>query len=120
MSICKEIKGFSRTHERIADFFSLLALIVLFGTIWVAVAYYQDISTWLRHDWLFHGAQLVGAILVIGFLMLALLALGSSRFAGDDEKCFGTFAGRRNYNGSPIRWFSAWVSHMESVGKKHR
>ena len=31
MSICKDIKGFSRTHEHIADFFSLLAVGVLFG-----------------------------------------------------------------------------------------
>jgi len=120
MSICKDIKGFSRNHEHVADFFSLLAVVLLFGSIWVTVAYYRDLSNWLRHDWLLHGTLLIGALLLIGFLILALLALGSSRFAGDDEKCFGTFAGRRNYNGSPVRLFSAWVNHMESVGKKHR
>ena len=63
---------------------------------------------------------LIGGIVLISFLILGLLALGSSRHAADDEKCFGTFAGRRHYNGSPVRWFSTWVSHMESVGKKHR
>ncbi len=120
MSICKEIKGFSRNHERVADFFSLLAVLLLFATIWATVAYYRDLSTWLAHDWLLHGGLLIGAIVMISFLILGLLALGSSRYAEDDEKCFGTFAGRRNYNGSPVRWFSAWVSHMESVGKKHR
>lgn len=120
MSICKDIKGFSRTHEHIADFFSLLAVGVLFGAIWATVAYYQQLSSWLRHDWLLHGGLLIGGLIFIGFLVLGLLAVGSSRFAGEDEKCFGTFRGRRNYNGSPVRWFTTWVSHMENVGKKHR
>jgi hypothetical protein len=120
VSVCKDIKSFSRTHEHIADFFSLLAVVLLFASVWAAVAYHQEVSDWLRHDALLHGAIAVAVVLIDALLILGLLAVGSSRFGDDDEKCFGTFRGRRHYNGSPVKWFSTWVNHMENVGKKHR
>mgnify|MGYP001812253226 CR=1 FL=1 len=120
MTVCKEINTFSRTHERIADFFSLLAVALLFASVWATVAFYQEVANWLRHDMLLHGVLLIGAFVVDVLLILGFLAIGSSRFGAEDERCFGTFRGRRNYNGSPVRWFNAWVSHMENVGKKHR
>ena len=120
MTVYKDIKSFSRTHEHIADFFSLLAVILLFGSIWVTIEYYQEIADWLRHDVLIHSAMLIAALVVDVLLILGLLAVGSSRFGDVNEKCFGTFRGRRNHNGSPVRWFTTWVSHMENVGKKHR
>ena len=120
MSVCKEIKSFSRTHERIADFFSLLAVALLFGTVWATLQYHQIVLDWLRQDALLNGVMLIGALVVDVLLILAFLAVGSSRFGDENEKCFGTFRGRRNYNGSPAGLFSAWVRHMENVGKKHR
>jgi hypothetical protein len=120
MSVCKEIKTFSRAHERIADFFSLLAVALLFGSIWATLTYYRDVADWLRHDPLLHGALLVGALVINVLLILGFLAVGSSRFGADEERCFGTFRGRRHYNGSPIGLFRTWINHMESVGKKHR
>ena len=120
MTVCKNIKTFSRTHEHIADFFSLLAVVLLFASVWAVVAFHQEISDWLRHDALLHWSIAIGVIVVDVLLILGLLAVGSSRFGDDDEKCFGTFQGRRNYNGSPVKWFSSWISHMENVGKKHR
>ncbi len=102
MSVCKDIKSFSRTHERIADFFSLLALALLFATIWATVAYYQLVADWLRHDSLLHGTLLVAALVVDVLLILGFLAVGSARFGSEDERCFGTFRGRRHYNGSPF------------------
>lgn len=119
MTVCKEIKTFSRTHERIADFFSLLAVALLFASIWATLAYYPLVSDWLREAPLLHGAYLVGALVLDVFLILALLAVGSARFGGSDERCFGTFRGRRNA-GSPLDAFGVWVKHMENVGKKHR
>ena len=45
--------------------------------------------------------------------------MGSARFGEDNERCFGTFAGRRNYR-SKTGLFGAWIAHLENVGKKHR
>lgn len=120
MTVCKDIQRFSRAHEHIADFFSLLALVLLFGSIWATIEFSPQVADWLRHDALLHSSLLVAALVVDVLLILGLLAVGSSRFGDDDERCFGTFRGRRHYNGSPVRWFNAWLSHMENVGKKHR
>jgi hypothetical protein len=119
MTVCKDVKNFSRTHERIADFFSLLAVVVLFASIWALTQYYQTISVWLLHDVLLHGAILVAAVVLDVLLIVALLAVGSARYGANDERCFGTFRGRRNHT-SPSGLFSTWLSHMENVGKKHR
>lgn len=120
MTVCRDIKTFSRTHEHIADFFSLLALALLFGSVWATVAYYSRVIDWLRHDVLLHGGILVVALVTEVLLILGLLAVGSARFGEPHERCFGTFRGRRHYTGSPLNAFRIWISHMENVGKKHR
>ncbi len=119
MSVCKNVKTFSRAHEHIADFFSLLAVVLLFATIWAVTQYYQVVSVWLLHNVLLHGAILVAVVILDVFLIFALLAIGSARFGEDNERCFGTFAGRRNHTGGG-GIFSSWLNHLESVGKKHR
>jgi hypothetical protein len=119
MSVCKNVKTFSRTHEHTADFFSLLAVVLLFASIWAVTQYYQVVSVWLLHDVLLHGAILVAAVILDVFLIFALLTIGSARFGEDNERCFGTFAGRRNHTGSG-GIFTSWLNHLESVGKKHR
>jgi hypothetical protein len=120
VAVCKEIKTFSRTHERIADLFSLGAVALLFASVWVTLEYHQAMIAWLRHDAVLHGTLLVAALALDVFLILGFLAVGSARFGADNEKCFGTFRGRRNHNGSPVGIVNAWINHMESVGKKHR
>lgn len=120
MTVCKEIKTFSRAHEHIADFFSLLAVALLFATVWATLQYHQPVLDWLRHEPLLNGAILVAVLVLDVLMILAFLAIGSARFGEANEKCFGTFRGRRNHNGSPVGIFSAWIGHMENVGKKHR
>jgi len=119
MTVCKQITKFSRAHEHIADFFSLLAVVLLFGSIWVILQYYVPVSDWIRHDPVWHTTLIVGALVLDVVLVLSFLAIGSSRFGEEGERCFGTFAGRRNHS-SPTGLFSSWLKHMESVGKKHR
>jgi type VI protein secretion system component VasK len=119
MTVCKDVKNFSRTHERIADFFSVLAVALLFASIWAVTHYYQIVSVWLLHDVLLHGAILVAAVVLNVLVIVALLAVGSARYSTDDERCFGTFQGRRHHTSSG-GIFSSWLSHMENVGKKHR
>ena len=120
MAVCKEIKSFSRTHERIADLFSLMAVILLFGSVWVDP---DPLPAGAGMDQprnvLLHTSLVVGALVLNVFLIFAFLAVGASRFSGDDERCFGTFAGRRSQR-SKVGLFSAWIGHMENVGKKHR
>lgn len=119
MTVCKDIKSFSRKHEHIADFFSLLAVALLFASVWATVEFYDFIADWLRHDALLHGAILMAVLVLDVALILGFLAVGSSRLGEDNEKCFGTFQGRRN-SGTPLGAFRAWLHHMENVGKKHR
>lgn len=119
MTVCKEIKSFSRTHEHIADFFSLLSVGLLFGSVWVILAYHQTVLDWISQDVLLHTALVIAALVLDVFLIIALLTVGSARFGEDNERCFGTFAGRRNHR-PKVGLFGSWISHMENVGKKHR
>jgi hypothetical protein len=119
MTVCKSITKFSRSHERIADFFSLLAIALLFVAVWATLEYHPVLLQWLQRNALLHGAVLVAVLGTLAFLILGFLAIGSARFGDDNERCFGTFRGRRN-SGSPLDIFRIWIRHMENVGKKHR
>jgi hypothetical protein len=119
MAVCENLKTFSRHHERVADFFSLLAVAVLFASIWASLEYYQTVMHWVQQNILLHGPLLIAGLLANAGLILALLAVGSARFGEDDERCFGTFRGRRS-GGSPVDAIRNWVLHIENVGKRHR
>ncbi|MGE5154418.1 MAG: cell division protein BolA [Bdellovibrio bacteriovorus] len=119
MSVCREIKHFSRAHERIADFFSLLALALLFATVWAVLYYHQQMLAWIASNVLLHSALVILALVLDVFVILGLLTVGSARFGEDNERCFGTFPGRRSFR-SKTGLFGAWIAHMENVGKRHR
>jgi len=119
MTVCKDIKQFSRTHERIADLFSVLSIALLFGTVWAVLEYHSLLLEWWRHNVVVNSVILVGVLVLDVVSILTLLAVGSARF-GEDERCFGTFRGRRGARGAPFGVFFAWLDHMENVGKKHR
>ncbi len=120
MSICTNIKGYTRHHERLADFFSLLAVSLLFGTIYVGVAYNSLILNWISSNVILYTPLAVGAMILDIFLIFLFLNIGSARFAEEDEGCFHTFKGRRGGSGSVGMMFNSWLRHMEHVGKKHR
>ena len=119
MTVCNEIKSFSRAHERIADIFSLLALGLLFGSVWAILTYHQVVLDWIAQDLLLRTVLVVAALVLDVFLVLGLLMVGSARFGEDDERCFGTFAGGRSHQ-SKVGIFGNWIAHLENVGKKHR
>ena len=119
MSICKDLKRFTRTNETVADLFSLLGACLLFASVWVTLEDHQLVLEWLADDYLVRAPLLLIALALNAFGILALLAAGSSRFGENDERCFGTFPGRRTRHGA-TSIFSGWVRHMENVGKKHR
>ncbi len=120
MSVCKNIKGYTRRHEWLADLFSLLAAVLFFGTLYLGVAYHAPILNWISRDLIIYTPIAVGAIVLDVFLIFFFLNIGSARLAEEDEGCFQTFKGRRAGNGSVSSMFTSWLRHMEHVGKKHR
>jgi hypothetical protein len=119
MLVCKDIKQFSRTHETIADLFSLLAVALLFASMWATLEYHRPVLDWLSGNYLIRGPLLMLGLMMNGFAILALLAVGSARFGEADERCFGTFRGRRAQHGAK-GMFSAWMGHVDHIGRKHR
>jgi archaellum biogenesis protein FlaJ (TadC family) len=118
MTVCREITSFSRTHERIADLFALLAVGLLFATVWFVLTYHQEVMAWVGENALLHTAILVAVAVLDVLLIGGLVMVGSARFR-EDERCFGTFRGRRSQR-SKTGLFGTWIAHMENVGKKHR
>jgi len=119
MSVSRQIRDYSRHHEWVGNIFSLVAVVLIFGTIWASLSYYPAIASWLGHNPVLHGALLAGALALEVLLILVLLSIGSTRAGEEDERSFATFSGRRN-SGSPLSFFRSWLHHMENVGKKHR
>ncbi len=119
MTVCTNIKRFSRAHETIADVFSLLAVVLLFASIWATLEYHQPVLHWLGANVVVNTSLLVVGLAANAFLIVGLLAVGSARHSEDNERCFGTFRGRRSQRGGRSL-FSNWIRHMENVGKRHR
>jgi hypothetical protein len=120
MSVCKSLKGYSRSNERVADFFSLLAVALLFGTLYFVVNNYAVVISWMKTDAFIH-APVVVALLILDLVIIYIcLNIGAARFDEEDEGCFHTFKGRRSGSGSVGTMFSSWLHHLEQVGRKHR
>ena len=106
-----------RHTEWVADLFPVLAVVLLFGTVWITVQFYDDIWGWIRHHPL-----VAMPVVVVGFLadvtLIYVLLRAGARDCVDGD-CFRTFRGRRHGSagGNP---FSHWLKHMERVGKVHR
>lgn len=120
MSLCSNVRQFSRKHEIIAGLSSLLAVALLFGAIGGVIYFQAVIFDWITDNPVIHMPLVVLAIVLLGFTVLGLLAVGSARFGEEDERCFGTFKGRRAGSGTPWDALRNWLHHMEHVGKKHR
>ncbi|PLX60062.1 cell division protein BolA [Sedimenticola selenatireducens] len=124
MTICSQIKGYARNHERIADFSSLLAVALLFSTILIVIDYQASIFSWTQQSILLHGPAVILLLVLDVFLIIMLLNIGSTRLEGpgdnQSDRCFGTFRGRRHGGFNLGTAFRNWVQHIEQVNKKHR
>jgi hypothetical protein len=104
----------------VADLFSLMAVALLFGTLYLVVSNYSDVISWMKTDAVIH-VPMVIAVLILDLLLIYLfLNIGAARFEDEEVGCFHTFQGRRSGSGSIGNLFSSWVHHMEQVGRKHR
>lgn len=124
MTFCAQIKGFARNHEKVADISSLLAVALLFTTIWVAIDFQTLIFNWIQQSILLHGPAVILILILDVFLIFMLLNIGSTRLENPDaahnDRCFGTFRGRRHGGFNLGTVFHNWVQHIEQVNKKHR
>jgi hypothetical protein len=120
MSVCKNLKGYVRTHEHMADFFSLLAIALLFASLYLATVYYSPVLSWMKQDAIVHVPAIVSLLLIDVFLIFLFLNIGAARFGEADEGCFHTFRGRRAGSGSVGMMLNSWLHHIEQVGRKHR
>ena len=121
MAVCSKIKGVTRKHEWVSNLFSLMAVVMLFGTIWAGVEYQRPLLSWMSQNVILHGGSVIAAIVLDVFLIILFLNIGSSRFSEDPgANCFGTFRGRRRGGASLGSAFFSWLHHIENVNKKHR
>ena len=120
MAVCASVKTLVRRHEWIGDLFSVLAVALLFATVWAALQYYDLIWNWILHNNPLIAVPAVGGAVVLDVVLIyGLLCAGSHRC--EDDKCFRTFRGRRHGNSPSLASaFGSWVKHMERVGKLHR
>lgn len=121
MSACSSLKAYIRKNEHLADVFSFSAILILFASLWLSIEYYSSVLIWLHGNTLLNVPLfLMGAAADIT-LILMLLSLGAAPNFAEDDKCFRTFAGRRQHQGSVIKVFDTWLNHMEKHNShKHR
>ena len=120
MSVCRNLKGYVRDHEHVADFFSLLAVALLFGSLYLATVYYGPLLGWIQQDVLLHIPAIVAFLLADVFLIFLCLDLGATHYDDEGAGCFHTFPGRRAGGGSIGLMFNNWLHHIEQVGRRHR
>jgi hypothetical protein len=120
MSICTTVKDYARRHEWLADFFSLLAVALLFASIWVLIDYHLTVLDWMHENVVLRVPVVIGAIALDVTLIFGLLCAGSQRCPTGSDDCFRTFRGRRHGGPSLYAGLQNWLHHMENVSKKHR
>ncbi len=122
MSVCRNLKGYVRRHERMADLFSLTAVLLLFGSLTVGALYNAPLLDWMKSDVVLHVPLVIAVLLLDVALIFFCLDIGSARFGEEEqgERCFHTFRGRRAGSGSLGMMFNSWLHHIEQVGRKHR
>jgi hypothetical protein len=119
MSVCKNIKGYARRHERLADFFSLLAIALLFATLYLGALYQSSLLIWMKSNAILHVPAVIALLLDV-LLIFLFLNIGSARYGEENENCFHTFRGRRTGSGSVGIMLNSWLHHIEQVGRRHR
>lgn len=120
MSVCRNLKGYIRDHQHVADIFSLLSVVLLFGSLFLATAYYGPLLDWMKQNAILHVPAIVSLLLVDIFLIFLCLDLGAAPYGEGEVSCFHTFRGRRAGSGSIGMMFNGWLHHIEQVGRKHR
>jgi len=121
MSNHSNIQAITRSNERYADFFSLMAVSLLFLSLWLSMEYYTALINWMQQSPLTHFPAIIAVIILDVSLMLLFLSIGTQRTDNQHQHTFRTFKGRRHGAGSVSAVFGSWLNHMEKHNsKKHR
>jgi hypothetical protein len=120
MSVCRNIKGFTRKHEWLGDLFALTAVAILFGSLYVVLAYHSPILNWLFENAFLRAPLALGSLVFEILLIFFLLNISTVTYTDDDEGCFHTFRGRMSGSGSLGQVFGGVLHHIEFLGKRHR
>jgi hypothetical protein len=120
MSVCSAVKAYTRRHEWLADLLSMLALVVLFGSIWLLIDFHQPLLDWMQANVALRMPMLIVVLGLDVALIFGLLCAGSQRCPQGSDDCFRTFRGRRHGSESLYTAFTNWIHHIENVGKRHR
>jgi len=121
MSVCKNIKGFTRKHEWLADLFALMAVAILFASLYFVLAYHSPILNWLFQNILINTPLAIGTLFFEIVLIFFLLNISTVTYNEDEDVgCFHTFRGRNSGSGSLGKIFNGWLHHIEYLGKRHR
>ena len=64
-----------------ADLFSLMAVLLLFVSLYVGAVYYGPLLGWMKTDAVLHVPLVMAALLLDVFLIFFFLDIGSARFA---------------------------------------
>ncbi len=91
MTVCSNIKSYTRHHERIANLFSPLAVILFFVSIWFDISFQQQIIEWMGINIILNGSL---TILVLAHDVPFNFYISSSRiYRGGGERLLRHFLG---------------------------
>ncbi|NNJ91967.1 MAG: hypothetical protein HKP55_09845 [Gammaproteobacteria bacterium] len=81
-------------HEWVADFSSLVAVILLFGTVYLIMRFHNVTLDWMTGGSLLQTVSAYTIVLLVAVIIVSLLCFGPTCHE-HNKSCFGTFKGRK-------------------------
>ena len=81
-------------HEWVADFSSLIAVILLFGSVYLIMRFHHVTLDWMTDGTMLQTISAYTIVLVDAVLIVSLLCFGPT-CREHNKSCFGTFKGRK-------------------------
>ncbi len=81
-------------HEWVADFSSLIAVILLFGSVYLIMRFHNVTLDWMADGTMLQTISAYSIVLLDAVLIVSLLCFGPSCHEHNKD-CFGTFKGRK-------------------------
>ena len=81
-------------HEWVADFSSLVAVILLFGSVYLIMRFHNVTLDWMAGGTMLQMISAYAVVLLDAVMIVSLLCFGPTCHE-HDKNCFGTFKGRK-------------------------
>jgi flagellar biogenesis protein FliO len=81
-------------HEWVADFSSLVAVILLFASVYLIMRFHNVTLDWMTDGSMLQSLAAYAIVLIDAVLIVSLLCFGPSCHE-HNKSCFGTFKGRK-------------------------